>query len=433
METRHLLVLCAVLGLVAAGKHDIYASNSVHGVQLRNKADQEYIHLLEVQMDLDIWQEGVAGRRVAQVMVTPDKKAAFLKALDDKGIQHYVHLEDVAKAFTDYDHQVEMWRSMRKLRMIFQDYPRYAEVDAYLERVASQHPNIAKLVTAGKSYEGRDIKYLKISTTNFEDASKPVYILTTMIHAREWVTTPVALYSIYRLVENLRSQDQDLLRDIDWIIMPLVNPDGYEYTHTNERLWRKTRTKNVTNHETCVGVDGNRNFDMNFASLGVSNDPCHLTYPGPFPFSEAETRYIRDIFHEYLGRIQLFMDVHSFGNYVTFGYGDETLPQNAPQVLQVAAAMGAVIDTRKLPEADFYLIGNSATLMYVTSGCAQDYGTSIGIPFSYTLELPSYGYDFRVPPQYVDQINEETWHGIAISARLARVYYTARRNAQNNS
>lgn len=52
------------------------------------------------------------------------------------------------------------------------------------------------------------------------------------MHAREWVTTPVTLYSIHRLVENLRTEDTDLLADIDWIILPLVNPDGYEYTHT---------------------------------------------------------------------------------------------------------------------------------------------------------------------------------------------------------
>ena len=74
---------------------------------------------------------------------------------------------------------------------------------------------------------------LQISTTNFEDKSKPIYFLTTMIHAREWVTTPVALYSIYRLVENLRAEDRDVLNDVDWIIMPLLNPDGYEYTHTD--------------------------------------------------------------------------------------------------------------------------------------------------------------------------------------------------------
>lgn len=56
------------------------------------------------------------------------------------------------------------------------------------------------------------------------------------MHAREWVTTPVALYSIHRLVEDLRAEDYDLMENIDWIVLPIVNPDGYVYTHTAVRI-----------------------------------------------------------------------------------------------------------------------------------------------------------------------------------------------------
>ncbi|KAJ8713183.1 hypothetical protein PYW08_008487 [Mythimna loreyi] len=429
METKYLLILCvAVVGLVQAGKHDIYSRHSVYNVHVRNKSDQQLLHDLEQQLDLDIWQDGVAGVREAQVMVTPQRKQEFLQALEVYGIGYSLHLNDVAEAFELHDRQMATWRSTRRNRMIFQDFPRYEDVNAYLDDIARRFPNLVTLVEAGKSYEGRDIKYLKISTTNFEDKSKPVYFMTTMIHAREWVTTPVALYSIYRLVENTRAEDMDVLNDVDWIILPLLNPDGYEFSHTDDRLWRKTRS-NHANNPNCLGVDGNRNFGRNWNTIGTSPDPCSQIYPGPNAFSEQETRNVRDIMNEYLDRIQLFMDIHSFGKYVTYGYGDESLPDNAAQLHIVASAMGGAIDTRKLPQAGFYLVGNSATLMYNTSGCAQDYGQSIGIPFSYTLELPSYGYGFVVPPEYIDQINEETWHGTAMSARLARTFYRARYNA----
>ena len=53
------------------------------------------------------------------------------------------------------------------------------------------------------------------------------------MHAGEWVTVPVALYVVHRLVEDLREEDRDLLENIDWIINPIVNPDGYEYSHTD--------------------------------------------------------------------------------------------------------------------------------------------------------------------------------------------------------
>jgi murein tripeptide amidase MpaA len=41
-------------------------------------------------------------------------------------------------------------------------------------------------------------------------------------------------------------------------IMPLVNADGSEYSHTNTRLWRKNRK--ASQFSSCIGVDLNRNW-----------------------------------------------------------------------------------------------------------------------------------------------------------------------------
>ncbi|XP_035448911.2 carboxypeptidase B [Spodoptera frugiperda] len=428
METGHLLVVCAaVLGAVQAGQHDIYSGHSVYGVHVRSKAHQMLLHDLEPILDLDVWQHGIVSEREAFIRVAPENKELFLNALEEEGIEHYVHLEDVAQDLEERDNELKSWRASKQNRLLFQDYPRHEEVNAYMDRIALQHPDLATVVTAGKSFEGRDIKYIKISTSNFEDSSKPIYMLTAMIHAREWVTTPTLLYSMHRLVENLRSQDQDLREDIDWIIMPLLNPDGYEYSHTTDRLWRKTRSYRPEFNDTCWGVDGNRNYDsVHFGVIGASADPCNVTYPGPEPFSEVETAYVRDVLLEHVDRIQLFMDVHSFGNYITYGYGDGTLPPNVVELHLMSSVMGAAFDVKKLPEANFYRVGNSGILMYPTAGCAQDYAQSIGIPFSLTLELPSYGHGFVVPPQYINHINDETWHGIAESARLARTFHRKR-------
>lgn len=40
-------------------------------------------------------------------------------------------------------------------------------------------------------------------------------------------------------------------------ILPVMNPDGYEYSHTKDRMWRKNR---AWHGGQCVGVDLNRNF-----------------------------------------------------------------------------------------------------------------------------------------------------------------------------
>ncbi|KAM3956805.1 carboxypeptidase B [Aphomia sociella] len=420
------ILLC--FGVVTAGKHDIYSGYTAYSVSLRDRSDQELLHDLEYSLDLDVWQHGYPGDVDAVVMVSAEYKEDFLNELNRYVIPHSVYLEDIPKAFEEHDAVMESWRRNRQESRLFDDYPRYAEVDQYLVLIAQAYPDLVTLVEGGFSFENRSIKYLKISTTNFNDTSKPIYFMDAMIHAREWVTTPVALYSIYRLVEDLRDQDRDLREDIDWIILPIVNPDGYEYTHTHERLWRRTRSFYPHINDTCYGVDANRNFDVAFNTLGVSSDPCSNTYPSHVPFSEPETRIVRDIMFEHLDRIQLYMNIHSHGYYVLYGFGNLTMPFNSAEIFHVGATMGAVIDAHKLPEAGFYRVGNSGLILYSTSGSAQDYGQDIGIPFSYTLELPGYGFQFQVPPHYIEQINYETWEGIAASARLARSYYRARIN-----
>lgn len=40
----------------------------------------------------------------------------------------------------------------------------------------------------------------------------------------------MALYIINQLVEN--PENTALYEDIDWVLVPVANPDGYEYTHT---------------------------------------------------------------------------------------------------------------------------------------------------------------------------------------------------------
>ncbi|KAJ2943039.1 hypothetical protein O0L34_g15232 [Tuta absoluta] len=422
-----IFLLALLVALSSAGKHDVYKGYTVYGIVTSEGSDLELLHQLEEPLDLDVLQHGDAQRETL-VMVAPENNAKFLEKLDEYGIQVYVKVADVPKYFEEFDADYARYRSSRTSReaIPFDNYPRYAEVNEYLERIAAQYPDIVTLVNMGPSYEGRDIKYLKISTTNFTDTSKPIYFMDALIHAREWVTAPVALYSIHRLVEDLRAEDQDLLEGTDWIIMPMVNPDGYEWSHDQERMWRRTRRVDPTVNTTCVGVDANRNFDVAFNTVGVSANPCEQTYPGSAPFSEPETRYVRDILFEHLDRIQLYVNIHSHGNWVLFGFGNRTMPANGVALHHVGAILGSTIDAVKLPQAPFYRVGNSANLLYPSSGSAQDYAQDIGVPFSYTLELPGLGYAFQVPPSYIAKINEETWRGIAQQARLSKMHYNMR-------
>lgn len=120
-------------------------------------------------------------------------------------------------------------------------------------------------------------------------------------------------------------------------------------------------------------MDANRNFNISFNTVGVSRDPCANTYPGPAAFSEVEAQYVRDIVYEHLDRMQLYLNIHSYGNLILFGYDDLTLPPNVVDLHYVGSVMGAAIDTVKLPISPHYVVGNGAFIFYAVSGSSQDY------------------------------------------------------------
>ncbi len=66
----------------------------------------------------------------------------------------------------------------------------------------------------------------------------------------------------------------------------------YEYTFTRDRMWRKTRSLNKGSN--CVGVDPNRNWGYRWGGEGASPRPCTEIYMGTTPFSESETRAVKD-------------------------------------------------------------------------------------------------------------------------------------------
>ena len=85
----------------------------------------------------------------------------------------------------------------------------------------------------------------------------------------------------------------------------MANPDGYEYSRNYDRNWRKNRnTANCDCYDFTAmywycndhcGVDLNRNWGHKWNTGGSSNNPCdHEQYHGTGPFSEAETRNIKN-------------------------------------------------------------------------------------------------------------------------------------------
>lgn len=247
------------------------------------------------------------------------------------------------------------------------------------------------------------------------------------MHAREWISPAFSLYIISQLVENLSTRG--FLREIDWIILPVINPDGYDYTwttvllitykkivlHSNfyfqNRLWRKTRSPGTL----CDGTDGNRNFGFHWMEKGASGDECSEMYAGKDAFSEIETRNLKDILNA-TANISAFISLHSYGQYLFYPYSyDYIKPENWKELEFLAAKVRDVIKSINGTE---YTIGNSAEVLYPAAGCSDDWAMGgAGINMVYVFELPGGGpHGFDLPPERILPVCEETWEGVKVIA-----------------
>ncbi|KAI8034034.1 hypothetical protein M5D96_013194, partial [Drosophila gunungcola] len=172
--------------------------------------------------------------------------------------------------------------------MHWKDYHDLDTIYSFMREIRSKFPNIVRLYTIGKTEQGRDLKVLRISENPREN--KKVWI-DGGIHAREWISPATVTFILYQLMSNWENQPAHI-RGLTWYIMPVMNPDGYEYSRTTNRLWRKNRSK--SRRAQCNGVDLNRNFDIGWNGYGSSTNPCSDTYRGSSPASELETRAVAE-------------------------------------------------------------------------------------------------------------------------------------------
>lgn len=117
--------------------------------------------------------------------------------------------------------------------------------------------------------------------------------------------------------------------------------------------------------------------------------------------------------------------MHSFGSMILYPWGHNgQLSPNSLGLHTVGVAMADAIQSLSLPNFPRYIVGNSALVLnYAAAGASEDYAHSIGVPLTYTYELPglSTGLEgFNLDPSFIEQVCQETWAGLVVGARRAR-------------
>lgn len=291
----------------------------------------------------------------------------------------------------------------------FAAYHTYDEIHNWYSTAARTYAQIASWQTVGSSVQGRSLGLFTIDTK--KGATKKAYIQAG-IHAREWISPAVTNYIVNELLTKYGTDPAitDLLDKVVLYVVPIVNPDGYSFTWTNTRLWRKNRRQNSA---TSFGVDLNRNYGSHWGCCGGSSgDPNSDTYRGPSAFSEPESNA--------LSRVVLgiqpngAIDMHSYSQLILRAWG--WTRTNTPDETALAGLGNQMRTSIAKPYGTAFTNQKSIDL-YVTDGTASDWfydpADGANSKWSYTIELRDTGrYGFVLPPDQITPSGIETFLGI---------------------
>ncbi|KAI5641742.1 zinc carboxypeptidase domain-containing protein [Phthorimaea operculella] len=269
--------------------------------------------------------------------------------------------------------------------------------------MSRMYPKWAKVVSAGKSYESRDLLGLRIKTRTPGVTQKPIIFIESGIHAREWITPATTTYFINQLLTSTDPAIQAMREQFEWHIFPTVNPDGYQYSCDYNRLWRKTRSKSSNG---CYGTDPNRNWDYNWMTAGTSNDPCDDQYGGTKPFSEAETTNLKNyLSHFNPAHLKAYIAFHSDAQRLLLPYSDTAKHlDNYDDMVKIGKV--SKIYGYKVNKAIYLGPGTAKEILYPVSGGSMDWVKyKLSTPLVLTYELR--GTHFEWPSSRIYEQGDE--------------------------
>jgi hypothetical protein len=270
-------------------------------------------------------------------------------------------------------------------------YHSYTEVTTEVAAIAAAHPTIVSRFSIGKSYQGRDLRAVKVSDNVAVDEPEPEVLFDGGTHADEHMGVEMTLKVLHWLVDGYGT-DPRITSIVDyhevWIVF-MVNPDGAEYDISGGKfhLWRKNRQP--TPGTTSIGTDLNRNYGYKWGGGGnTSSNPAAITYRGPSAFSAPETRAMRDFLASRVvnGRQQIRTAItfHEYGRLVMWPYGytmTNTPPDMTGQDQYALVAIG-----KAMARSNGYK-PEQASDLYISSGTTRDYLYGTYRTFAYTFEL----------------------------------------------
>ncbi|KIX07903.1 uncharacterized protein Z518_02557 [Rhinocladiella mackenziei CBS 650.93] len=323
-----------------------YGGDVVLRFQVRTEEEAKALSEAADILYLDIWE---ATKEWVDIRIAKDVVPSFIGLLPPSLHDSYTPLmHDLARAvydtypnsaLTEESPLISSLTSPHEGRtntgvpqdLFFQDYQPLSVLYPWLRLMASLFPTHASLTTIGQSAEGRDIPAFRIGTQSDyaqgdSHDSRHTLLIVGGSHAREWISVSTTAFIAYSLVTRYGHPKfpsvTKMLDHFDLVFIPVLNPDGYEYTWTTDRLWRKNRQ--ATSLPFCPGIDLDHSFRFRWDGHGNMDNACSDDYAGPGPLaaieSQALTEWARNETNNNNVTFVSFLDFHSYSQEVLYPY-----------------------------------------------------------------------------------------------------------------
>ncbi|XP_078420699.1 carboxypeptidase B [Cetorhinus maximus] len=354
---------------------------------------------------VDLWRpdsiDQVAVNVDVDFRVSAQDVAKTEDLLEKSGLEYEVLIEDLQTV-------IEQQLDNKERSTNAHSYLKYNHMDtinAWIASTVASHSNLMSFTEIGTSYEGRPIYVIKIGKKTGQP--KPAIFMDCGMHAREWISPAFCQWFVKEAIATYGSDPiiTNVLDTMDFFVVPVINVDGYSFTWSNNRMWRKTRSKVPGSR--CRGVDPNRNWDAGWCTGGASTNPCSETYCGPRVESEKEVQAVANFIRLHKESIKAYLTMHSYSQMCLFPYSyTYDLVPNHNELNSIAK--GAISSLASLYGTQ-YTYGPGATTIYLASGGSDDWAYDLGIKYSFTFELRDTGrYGFMLPESQIKPTCEET-------------------------
>uniref|UniRef100_A0A2A4J0V2 Zinc carboxypeptidase A 1 n=1 Tax=Heliothis virescens TaxID=7102 RepID=A0A2A4J0V2_HELVI len=406
------LILFSVLALIVSAEKVRYDNYALYKVNPENEEQLKFLKdLFEKNEEYNFWKAPSHVGEYVSLVSPPELKEELEHSLKKRSIYSELKLNNIQEAF---DAQLYS-RRKRDTRegLYWTNYQTIEDIYGWFATLEGNNSNIVSIVNIGQSHEGRNITGIKIS----RGSGDRVFLLQAGEIGADWLSPVILTYIANELIFSNDPEVRAAAEDFTWYIVPLINPDGFQFSQDSIRLWTKNRRPITSN---AIGVDLSKNWNSQWGVSGGSHTPSAQNYMGQGPFSEPETRQLSYFIDSISSKFTAFLSFRSFGQrfLIPFAHSNDPIYNYNEMVTIGRRAMGSLAVRYNTQ----YLVGTSRAVHDGATGAIADwvkYRHRPRIAATYMLrDTGSFGY--TLPVNQITPTAEETMDSLLAIIREAK-------------